>query len=288
MRWKMRWTTTRWLWPHTLRQERIGQLYGSTKYKDLFDQKFLEGLEKRRDLLESRTYKLWGLQTPLFLLLAFSLVNLDVKLSLAGFSIEGVRGIREIILVILGFLTMASSNIQRELDDVKEVMSGIVAKMSGDKIDVLDLLKVRFGLGGLTGPGGYDPKLLTGGFHLALAILAILPALLFIGASAALALGIELITVWQIWLHPNFSRAVSVAVIAFVLVTYIALIILTWLKQGLQPFQTFEDIEKLSKMQWKDKARYDEIIGEIRQQQEKRGFFSKLLFRPHLPRINSS
>src|SRR6266478_6105776 len=119
---KMRLTTTRWLWPHIVRQERYGQLHGSTKYKDIFDQKFLEGLEKRRDLLESRNYKLWGLQIPLFLLLAFSLVNLDLKVSLAGFSIEGVRGIREILLVILAILAMGSSNIQRELNDVKEVM----------------------------------------------------------------------------------------------------------------------------------------------------------------------
>jgi hypothetical protein len=258
---------------------------GARSTKILFDQRFLEGLEKRRDLLESRTYKLWGLQTPLFLLLAFSLINLDVKLSLAGFSIEGVRGIREIILVILGLLAMASSNLQRELNDVKEVMRGAVAKMSGDKIEVLDLLKVRFGLGELTGPGGYDPKLLSGGFHLALGILAILLALFFVGAAVVLALGIELATMWQIWLHPNFSRAVSGAVIAFVLAKYIVLLIVIWLKLGFQPFQTYEDIEKLSKIQWKDRARFDEIIGEIRQQQEKRGFFSKLLFRPRLPRI---
>jgi hypothetical protein len=115
---KIRWTTTRWVWPATVRQERYGQVHGSTKYKDVFDQKFLEGLEKRRDLLDSRRYGVTALEMPLFLLLAFSLVNLDVKVSVAGFSIEGVRGLREILLVALGFLTMHKANIQRELDDV--------------------------------------------------------------------------------------------------------------------------------------------------------------------------
>jgi hypothetical protein len=282
----MRLTTTRWLWPRIVRQERYGQLHGSTKYKDIFDQKFLEGLEKRRDLLESRNYKLWGLQTPLFLLLAFSLVNLDLKVSLAGFSIEGVRGIREILLVILAILAMGSSNIQRQLNDVKEVMKGAVVKMSGGKIDVLDFLNIRFGLGELSSPAGYDAKLRLGGFHLALAILALLPAFLFVGAAVIVALAIEIVTMREIWLHPNFSRTVSAAVIAFVLAKYIALFILTWLKLGIQPFQTYEDYEKLSKMEWKDKARFDQIIREIAQQQHvKRGFFSKLLFRPRLPRI---
>jgi hypothetical protein len=282
---KMRLTTTHWLLPHIIREERYRQLHGSTKYKDIFDQKFLEGLEKRRDLLESRNYKLWALQTPLFLLLAFSLVNLDVKVSLAGFSIEGARSIREILLVISGILQMRTANIQLELNDVKELMKGAVEKISGGKIDVLDFLNVRFGLGGMSEPGRYDPKLRLGGFHLALATLAILPAFLYFGAAVILGIGIEFVTMWQIWFHPNFSRAVSAAVIAFVLAKYIALLSVIWLKLGIQPLQTYEDLEKLSKMQWKDKARFDEIFGEVKQQHAKRGFFSKLLFRPHLPRI---
>jgi hypothetical protein len=102
-------------------------------------------------LLEGRSFKAIAVQVPLFLLLAFSLVNLDGKVSVAGFSIEGVRGLREMLLVISSTLALRSSNIDRELGDITEIMKSAVQKLSG-KDDVRNFLSVRYGVGEFARP----------------------------------------------------------------------------------------------------------------------------------------
>src|SRR6185437_13454448 len=96
---KTKWTTTRWVWPEKIRIERYKQLHASSKYKDVFDLRYLDGLEKRRELIEGRRYKSSAIQIPLFLLLTFSLLHLDLTVSIAGFSIASARGLREILLL---------------------------------------------------------------------------------------------------------------------------------------------------------------------------------------------
>ncbi|KRP88637.1 hypothetical protein AOQ73_27950 [Bradyrhizobium pachyrhizi] len=73
--------------------------------------------------------------------------------------------------------------------------------------------------------------------------------------------------------------------IVFVVATDIATLIVGWLHGGWQPLQTLEDFNKLAELSWRDKAKYDDIIKDIAAQHVRRGFFSKLLFRPHIPRI---
>jgi uncharacterized membrane protein YdfJ with MMPL/SSD domain len=116
-------------------------------------------------------------------------------------------------------------------------------------------------------------------------LVAAVPYLLLVLALVAIILGVQFLTLREIWLHPNFSPMVSVAAIAFVVATDIATFLLSWLHRGWQPLQTLEDTNKLDKLAWKDKAKYDEIIAEIASQHVRRGFFSKLLYRPHMRRI---
>lgn len=282
---KTRWTTTRWVLPRKIRMERYGQLHGSSKFKDIFDQKFLDGLEKRRDLLESRNYKLTAIQIPLFLLLAFSLVNLDVKVSLAGFTLEGVRGLREILLIISSIVGVVSFGVARQLGDLNEVMKAATEKIAGGKADVKNFLNVRYGLEELSIPSTFDPSLLIGKLQLASIVLAAIPYVLVVIALIVTVLGVQFLTMRDIWLHPNFSPDVSIAVIVFVVATDAASLIINWLHRGLQPLQTLEDTKKLDRLEWKDKSKYDEIVKEIAMQHARRGFFSKLLFRPHVRRI---
>jgi hypothetical protein len=280
-----RWTTTRWILPSKIRAERYAQLHGSSKYNVIFDQKFLEGLERRRDLLESRNYKLMALQAPLFLLLAFGLLDLDVKVSIAGFSIEGVRGLRELLLTISSVLGVASSALSRQIGDVTEILKAATMKMSGGQREVNNLLNVRYGLEELASPHVFDQSLSTGrGYILALSAAAV-PALLVVIAAVGVALAVQFLTLREIWLHPNFSSIVSVAVIAFVVSADLTTFAHYWLQRWLQPLQTDADFKKLTKLEWKDRAKYDAIIKEIAVQHARRGFFSKLLFRPHMPRL---
>jgi hypothetical protein len=266
--------------------ERFGQLYGSSRYKHVFDLKFLEGLEKRRELLEGRNFKAIALQAPLFLLLAFALVNLDVRVSVAGFSVEGVRGLREILLIISSLLALRTSNLDRELGDVNEIMKSAVQKLSGGKDDVRNFLAVRYGIEEFSDARSFDQNLKSGPFQYVSAVLIALPVVLYIGALAVVGLGVQILTLREILIHPNFSFAVSVCVVAFVLSVDVVIGVMGWLRRGIQPFRTSEDMMKLSKLDWKDKARYDAIIYDIVMTHKKKGPLMRLLTRPKMKRID--
>jgi hypothetical protein len=179
---KMKMTTTRWVWPSQLRTQRYAELHGRSAYKDVFNAKFLDGLEKRRDLIEGRYYKALAIQIPLFLLLAFSLVKPDLKLSIVGFSIDGVRGLREILLVVSSTMNVVIWNFTKELQDINEMLSGVAQKLSRENADALAFLRTRYGLNDDSAPQVFEPSLLLGKIHLVSALLAIAPAVLFIGS----------------------------------------------------------------------------------------------------------
>ncbi len=91
-------------------------------------------------------------------------------------------------------------------------------------------------------------------------------------ALLSVGLGVQILTIREIWLHPNSSRSVSVVVIAFVVTAYVVIFVLASLKYGFQPVQTLEDYHKLEKLAWKDKKQYDAILKEMAEQHVKRGF----------------
>jgi hypothetical protein len=266
--------------------QRYVELHGSSKYKDVFDQKFLDGLEKRRELLEGRNFKVLAIQIPLFLLLAVSLINQDVKLSIVGFSIDGARGLREILLVITSILGLMASGFNRELGDIKEIMKGAVEKLSQGNADSREFLNVRYGLSEFAYGRTFDPHLHTGNFHLVWAVLILMPMLLLLGALVGVALSVQFLNLREILLHPNFSPTVSVMVIVFVAAVDLVIGVTAWLRRGPQPFQTLEDSNKLSRLEWKDRAKYDAIINDIVKRHLAKGTIRRLLTRPKMKRLD--
>jgi hypothetical protein len=280
-----RWTTTRWVIPRRIRLERYQQLHGSAKYRDVFDQRFLDGLEKRRDTLESRGYRLLALQAPIYFLLAFSLVNLDLKVSLAGFSLEGVRGIREILLVVSTILGIISYSLNRQVGDLVEIMKAAIEKLSDGKADARNLLQVRYGLSELADVSTFNTSFVPGRFQFITLGLAAIPYLAAVVAMLGTIVSVQVFTMMDIWLHPNFSKSVSLFVIVLVVSAEVASLLVWWLQKGLQPVQTMEDLKKLEKLEWKNKPEYDKIIHELALKHARRGFLSKLFYPPRLPRV---
>jgi hypothetical protein len=172
------------------------------------------------------------------------------------------------------------------LGDIKEIMKGAVQKISRGKPDAKDFLNVRYGLGELSSVWTFDPALLIGNFQFVWAVLLVLPTLLLVGALVVAAFVVQFLNLREIWLHPNFSPAVSVVVIIFALLVDLVLGIINWLRRGPQPFQTLEDSNKLAKLEWKDKAKHDAIINDIVRRHLAKGPISRLLTRPKMKRLD--
>ncbi len=117
-------------------------------------------------------------------------------------------------------------------------------------------------------------------------MLIALPALLFVSALVVVAIVVQFLNLREIWLHPNVSPAVSVIVIIFVLAVDLVIGVMAWLRRGPQPFQTFEDSNKLSKLEWKDRAKYDAIINDIVRRHLAKGAIRRLLTRPKMKRLD--
>jgi hypothetical protein len=255
---------TRWKSPPRVRSERYGQLHGSTRFKDVFDQKFLDGLERRKELLESRLGKASVLNLPIFALLAFSLLQLDIKLSIAGFSIESARGLREILLFFLALKATYALPNNLLLSDTTEVLRAAIDKISGGQNDIRHFLKVRYGLLGTEPATEFDGSLFAGrGYRFAFHALGVLVSVMsattrIIGFGVIMA--VIVLTMREIWLHPNFSPAVSIVVIVYSVSTAIVSELIIWYWVGPQPFQTWETIEDMASQHWR------------------RGFLSRLLF----------
>jgi hypothetical protein len=81
---EIKFTTTRWRFPGALRKQRLRELLGKKSLGSYLGPDFVKGLEARRDMLEARELKLLAWQTPVLLLLALSLLDLDLTASIFG------------------------------------------------------------------------------------------------------------------------------------------------------------------------------------------------------------
>jgi hypothetical protein len=87
-----------------------------------------------------------AVQIPLFFILAFSLLNVDVKTTLLGFSIESAKSVREILLVLSVPVALSMAFVQLQQASIKEMLKTSIGRVAGDDTDLKDFLEVRYGL----------------------------------------------------------------------------------------------------------------------------------------------
>jgi hypothetical protein len=277
-------TTTRWLWPVKLRADRFAELGAKKKYADLLGTDFMSGLEKRCDLLEGRYYKGLAIQIPLFFMLAFSLLNMDVKTTLIGFSVESVKSLREILLVLSVPIALWMAVIQLHMSSIKELLKTSIARSAGDDADLKDFLEVRYGLSYLVSKP-YVNELTFGFFQLIAGIVLILIIYMLVAVMAVVAFGVQIASIREIYLHPNFSLAISKLVSASVIAGDVALLLLVVLTTSIQPYQSMEDWNKLAKLGDRDPEKVKQILQEIFTEHRSKRWFRRVFGRPKMKRL---
>ena len=132
--------------------ERFGALLNKTDLrKDIFNEKFIEALEKRRDVLRERDRKGFLLMATALLFLGIALLSVNVPVALFGVSTTNAANLREVLLVLLASIPLFNLFGSIEQSRIKDLMELWILKASrGDK-DIQRALQLRYGIAGAIG-----------------------------------------------------------------------------------------------------------------------------------------
>lgn len=280
-----KWTTSRWRLPGQLRKERLRELMAKDKLKPLLGTDFVAGLESRRRYLEKNQWRLFLIQAPLFLFLAFSLLNINVTVSVLGISAAASKSLREVLLLMSSTLGLASTFVNREVSSINELLHAVVAKAAGKNIELGEFFKVRYGLGSNSSLLTFSDELHIGRAQWMLFLVNILSGVAFVLMLIAIVLIVQILNVVEVYRHPNVSDTAAWFVISYVVLGDIFTISNWLLSRSYQPYQTYEDIKKLDKLKETDKQKYDAVISDMVQRHHLKGFMMRLLTRPRLKRL---
>jgi hypothetical protein len=192
--------------------------------------------------------------------------------------------IREILMVLTVPVALAMAHIQHQQANIKEMLKNSVARIAGADADLKDFLEVRYGLGYFTSKP-YRRDLSFGCPQLVGGIVFILLICTLIGLMLVAALGVQIGCIREISLHPNFSPAIAKLVIAVVIGGDIALLLFVFLTASIQPYQSLEDWNKLTKLADRDPEKVKQILEAIFKQHTSKGWIRRTFGRPKMKRL---
>jgi hypothetical protein len=284
---KVNWATRRWRIPSRLRTERLKEFLAKTNLRDLLGKEFVDGLEKRRDLMEGRQFRLIGLQVPLFFFLALSLVDLEhVKFSFFGISSDAVRSLREILLIVSVVLGLVSNIFALHIARLNEMLRAVIAKNAKEDAELREFLSMRYGIPEFSLFVTFDSEMRVGGWQFLLFGIYMIGCLAIVGVLFGGILAVQLLNLLAIYSHPNFSSLFSGIVIAVVVIADVITVTGFLLFKALQPYQNDEDFRKLSKLRVENESKYNEIITAIVKEHHSKGLLYRLFMRPRMKRLN--
>jgi hypothetical protein len=92
-------TTTQWRTLGSIRRERFRNLISQKAMSEVFDGKFFERVQNQYNDLDKRLMALAAIQVPIFIVLAVSLIPINVEFSFFGISPHASKGWRELLLL---------------------------------------------------------------------------------------------------------------------------------------------------------------------------------------------
>lgn len=235
----MKSSTSVWRLPAILRRERLIELMTEEDSKELFDWDFVEGLEKRKESIERLQWKLFAIIAPVFLFLAFSLLNIDVSVSVLGVSAQASKSLREILLLIAATFGTIAGVVNRDLQFVREMIGAIVEQKAQGKIEVKEFLEQRYGLSQFSPLISFSPNLKAGKVQKFMATILVFSAIAWLIMLATIVLGVQILNLIEVYYHPNVSPTAAWFVIAYAITGDVMGIANWFLGRSLQPYIKF-------------------------------------------------
>jgi hypothetical protein len=137
----------RWDEERVRQNEAFKEILDRTSVREqFFNEKFLEGLEKRRDGLDQRDRNAQLVQWTVLLMLGISIFAVNVPISLFGMSTSNASNLREILLLITASVPLYGLYAAVERTQITDAMNLYVQKIAGDDATVLRIMNLRYGL----------------------------------------------------------------------------------------------------------------------------------------------
>jgi hypothetical protein len=183
-----------------------------------FTNRLLDGLEKRKDTLNSKTQNVQIAIMTIMLFLAIALLSIHVPVSILGLSSEA-RNLREILLVAAASIQLMNMLTLSDYANVVELMQVYVSKLAGDNEVAARALRIRYGLG--SGVRKFPSTIGARQFPV-----LVLGAIGLIGSALmaiVISLSIQFVAMWDIIKDPTISSRVSFWVVVYVLMVDVAI-----------------------------------------------------------------
>jgi hypothetical protein len=276
--------TRAWRSIGNLRQEVFYDLLSKEDTGTLFDDKFIEGVLKRRDHLANMALKLTSFQIPIFALLLFALIPIEAQVSVLGITPTAGRNLREVLVVASAILGIIATLLTLNRSSLAEIVKAYTQKKSKGQDDVRQFLNIGYGIDLFILPKTTNNNQAIGwgfGTFLILWIAAIV--FLFCVATTA-AIYVHFLILKNIYVDPSYSRSVSLGVIAFVLGCDFVSICNVILNSGMIPLRDYSNVMKLSDLSAREPKKAEEIHRQIARRHRAKPWLLRLLTRPKIPK----
>jgi hypothetical protein len=200
--------------------EKFEDLLKSETYKDIFNEKYVDGLVRRLDDLTSRDQRMQLVQITLVLFLGLTLLSVNLSFSMFGLSTADANNLREVLLLVLSSVQMANTLPSVEQANIQKLLLAVVERDAKGSEVARKALYLRYGVGGpilnILPDGGYSVR------HF---ITLVAMALAFVGWAMfyfVLVIVIEIAAIVSILVTPTISLPVSVLVTLYVVLASVS------------------------------------------------------------------
>src|SRR5664280_1347343 len=108
--------------------EKFEDLLKSETYKDIFNEKYVDGLVRRLDDLTSRDQRMQLVQITLVLFLGLTLLSVNLSFSMFGLSTADANNLREVLLLVLSSVQMANTLPSVEQANIQKLLLAVVER----------------------------------------------------------------------------------------------------------------------------------------------------------------
>ncbi|MGX4804853.1 hypothetical protein [Bradyrhizobium guangdongense] len=265
-----------------MRKERFKDVL--RKHADIFNDDYLEAIQKRRATARSLSFKLFSAQLPILIFLVLSLIPVDASVTIFGVSPKASKNLREVLIVASALVGVFATTLNHYVDIMNDIIGCFVDRRSkGDK-EVSEFLGLGLGTNLWFLPGvKYENASVSWGFLALISMIAVL------GISVLLCtffgtVYVHFLVLKDIYINPSFSHATSVAVISFVLACDVFTLLLAFLSSGGMPLQDLTNMLTMSKISEKDPDRAAKIYRAMALEHLRRPWFIRLISRMKMPK----
>jgi hypothetical protein len=216
--------------PRDIRLERIQQIFARSSLKSLLDDKFLEGLQKRREDLQQRAVRLFVVEVTVLGVLLLGLARLEVNISFLGVTSSNLLQLRELLLIVYTSVNYFRFEMRAQSYFTGEIIRAGLKEKSGDDAELAYILEHRFGLGGFPGGKLFRPAatMYPGVGYIGLRLLLFVAHRIANLMTIAAILAVLIFAMIDICVQPSFNIVVSTIVTAYAVLIVVAQAL--WLK----------------------------------------------------------